>query len=532
MPDAAQDPARPERPEPPDDASRTAASELPDIAQFLQAAPLAMVILDLTRGRVAASNAAFTELTGLRPAADAPLASLDGIWLHDRDRDQVYGALAAAERLNEHAVQLRTSWGGVTPVLLNALQQTVGDASFGVCFFTDVSDLKRVELQFQQSQKMEALGSLSGGVAHDFNNLLGAIKGYAELLRESARETPERETVADYSERILSATRIAADLTHKLLVFARSTTLDLQTVNMHELITHAIGILEHGFDKRIDISTDLRAQHVHVTGDRTQLENAVINLCINARDAMPEGGWLRVRTSDFTASAGWCSVQSLPVEPGPYVRIDVEDTGSGIPDAFQQSIFEPFFSTKETGKGTGLGLAAVYGTLSSHRGTVRLDSQVGRGSCFSLYLPAAAAAAPAESPDRPEMVAGTGRLLLVDDEALLRTMTGEMLERLGYVVTAVADGVAAVERFRADPNAFDGVLLDMTMPRMNGRDTQRALRSIRPDLPVLLMSGYTHGAELQEALEEGAMGIVHKPFQFAELAQLVARLLGGVDAAD
>jgi signal transduction histidine kinase len=368
----------------------------------------------------------------------------------------------------------------------------------------------------RQSQKLEAVGLLAGGVAHDFNNLLAAILGHADLLAMEA--TPGSE-VEEAARTISQAAQRAAELTRQLLAFARLGQHRQERVDLHALVTEATTLLGRTLDKSIRIETRLLAPEHHVLGDPGQLTQVIVNLAVNARDAMPEGGTLSLETSARrAATAGGASGPPA----GEWLELEVRDGGIGIPPQHLERIFEPFFTTKPEGRGTGLGLATVYGIVKAHGGEVRVESRPGQGSRFTVRLPlAAGAAAPAPKPAEPPRH-GSGVVLVVDDEALVGRTAGRMLSSLGYRPVLVPGGQEALDWLAAQGTRPLAVLLDLGMPGMDGATCFRLLRERHPGLPVIICSGFARNARAQQLLDAGAIGFLEKPYRTAELADALA----------
>jgi PAS domain S-box-containing protein len=413
-----------------------------------------------------------------------------------------------------HAAGVRYEYGDVAGVFaVHAFQIVPGRMAV---LFEEITERLRVEEQQQQMQKMEAVGRLAGGVAHDFNNQLGGIMGAAELLDLELTDQEQRL----YLSQILQAAGRASELTQQLLSFARKGTVRWVNVDMHALIGEVVAILERNLDKRITVTRRLLAATHHVQGDPAQLQNMLLNLAWNARDAMPDGGDLGFATAVEEWPAG-----RLPSEmpPGRYLKISVSDAGLGLTAEARKHLFEPFFTTKPNGKGTGLGLAAVYGTVTSHHGEIQVESRPVQGTFFHIYLPVIEVADEGEAVRAPDVaVAGQGRVLLVDDESIIRGVGEQMLQSLGYEVVTAVDGAAAVTYYQRHWQQVDLILLDMIMPKLGGRDTYRALKKINPTLRVLLFSGYSLDNEAQMVLDEGALGFIQKPLRRVELSQRVA----------
>lgn len=386
-----------------------------------------------------------------------------------------------------------------------------------VAVYDDRSEQRRLEEQLFQAQKMDAIGQLAGGVAHDFNNQLTPILGYSDLLLRD-EDDPE---LIQCVEAIRSAARHAADLTGQLLAFSRKGQYQQVPVDLHDTIAEVLTILRHSVDPRIEIITHLGAPHPVILGDPTQLQNAVLNLALNARDAMASGGELYFHTEQLDLGAEFC--QSCPGEitPGVYLKLAVTDSGVGMDRETQGRVFEPFFTTKKNG--TGMGLSAVYGTIKNHNGTVHLYSEPGHGTTVSMYLPLWIQEEPLAEEASPEdaPVTGDARVLVVEDLQPVRDLVASMLRRLGYRVTTCRNGREALEYYQDAWQHVDLVVLDMIMPEMNGRDTFRAMQKLNPEIRALLISGYSINGEAQSILDEGVRGFLQKPFEIGELSHTV-----------
>ncbi|MHC4887512.1 MAG: response regulator, partial [Planctomycetota bacterium] len=359
----------------------------------------------------------------------------------------------------------------------------------------------QMEERLQQARKMEAIGQLAGGIAHDFNNQLSGVLGFAEMLTQRLQDPRLRR----YAESIEVSALRAADMTQQLLAFSRKGKYLSVPVDLHHLLSEVVTVLQHSIDKRIAIKQILSASSAYTIGDPTQLQNALLNLAINGRDAMPEGGELIFSTDARTLDDAPCGHRSTQLPAGEYISVSVTDTGAGMSEETQQHMYEPFFTTKPEGEGTGMGLAAVYGTVKNHQGAIEVTSEVGKGTTFRLLLPAAPGNHAERSEDRsssPRLPEGT-HILLVDDEDTVREIGGEMLRDAGCTVTLASDGVEAVELYHDHWQTFDLVILDMVMPRMGGRDTFIAMRQINPGIKALLASGYSIEGEANAILREG-----------------------------
>lgn len=395
----------------------------------------------------------------------------------------------------------------------------------------DITERRLLEEQLRQSEKMQAIGELAGGVAHDFNNQLSGILGYAEMARERVGDGVPK--LAKYLDNIITAAQRSADLTAKLLAFARKGKFRTVPVNVNSLIGEVCGILERSIDRRIELHQDLRAHPPVTVGDPTLLQNAILNVSINARDAMPDGGTLTLSSDVCFLDAGFCENSPFDVSTGSYLQVQVHDTGTGMDAQTMRRIFEPFFTTKERGQGTGMGLAAVYGTVKTHHGAIDVQSKLGEGTTISLFLPLCDNAP--ECDDSGVIVShavSSANILFVDDEVPLCDMVSEMLGNLGYQVTVCRNGRDAVEYFRRAWRDIDLVIMDLVMPLMSGSEALGEMRRIDPNVTAVVASGYSMEGEAQQLLEDGARAFVQKPFRRAELSQTIAEVLVGQRAQE
>jgi nitrogen-specific signal transduction histidine kinase/ActR/RegA family two-component response regulator len=385
----------------------------------------------------------------------------------------------------------------------------------------DMAERKQLESQLLQAQKMEAVGRLAGGVAHDFNNSLGVILGYTELLMRQAGEAQRGKL-----QEILKATHRAAGLTHQLLAFSRKQVVDPKVLDLNTLLADLEKMLGRLIGEDVDLAIVPGADLGQVKADPGQLEQVVMNLCVNARDAMPDGGLLRLETANADVDAGHAA-QAEIMAPGRYVMLAVSDTGSGIEKEILPKIFEPFFTTKEEGKGTGLGLATVYGIVRQAGGYVWVYSEVGQGTTFKVYLPRID-----ERPVAPEVKQaevpskGWETILLVEDEGSLRAIAGEILEEHGYRVIQAASASEAIEIAAGHPAPIHLLLTDVVMPGMNGRALAESLVAARPALKVLFMSGYTDDVIAHRGVLEAGTLLIEKPFSALALLGRVRAALG------
>jgi len=483
----------------------------------------AIIIHDGETGEILDANDAFFTMTGL-------------------DRDRAVGT--PAERIYQGAVTwdeiraadstspLSLEWGETGAereprrIEITFRRLTFGGRECVLAVARDITERRRLEDRLRQSEKMQAVGQLAGGIAHDFNNQLVGIVGYADILRAKLGDRPE---LAQYPENILRSARRASDLTAHLLAFARKGKVLSVTVDLNEIVTEVVELLERSIDKKITIVLDLGADPATTAGDPSQLQNCFLNLALNARDAMPDGGELTFTSRIVHLDDEACRSSPFDLDPGDYVEVGVADTGVGMSPPVMERIFEPFFTTKENEHSVGMGLAAVYGTVKSHKGAIGVASEERGGSTFTVRLPLLVA--PREIAAAGESVATATddhsgwHILLVDDEESVCETTAEMLRALGHRVTVCRNGREAVDLYRRSADDIDLVVLDMVMPVMGGGATFDELAAIDPGVPVLLASGYSLEGDAQEILDRGARGFVQKPFSKDELSRAVREAL-------
>jgi two-component system cell cycle sensor histidine kinase/response regulator CckA len=384
-----------------------------------------------------------------------------------------------------------------------------------------LEELKKTQVQLIQLQKMEAIGQLAAGIAHDFNNLLTPIGGFADLLLEKAREGSKQQ---EYLRQIRVAAERAAALTGRLRLFTRHAEGKRRPVQLNSVVEQTRALLERSIPKEITIELRLESELWVVEADSSQISQVLVNLCVNARDAMPDGGTLTLETRSVTLDEEYARMV-LEARPGRYVCLSVSDTGCGMSAEVQARLFEPFFTTKEVGQGTGLGLSVVYGIVKGHNGFINVYSREGRGSTLHVYLPAIESAVEEKEVEGLELPTGTETILLVDDEEMLRALGQAVLEPCGYTVLMAEDGVQALEVYQAHRGEIALVVLDVIMPQMDGQECLRRLRELAPQVRVLISTGYTARGLAQELVAEGALGVVEKPFRIRDFAVAVRAAL-------
>ncbi|MDZ8118934.1 hybrid sensor histidine kinase/response regulator [Pontiella agarivorans] len=391
-----------------------------------------------------------------------------------------------------------------------------------VLVFRDVTEDILLQEKLQQGQKMDAIGQLAGGVAHDFNNMLGGIIASTEMAQIELRN---KKDPSDLLELILGAADRASSLTSKLLAFARRQPLSPEPVEIHQPLREALNLFSHTADKRIRIHEKMPDKSLCVNGDFSLLQAAFLNLFINASHAMPEGGDLYISSRTVNLDRAYCDASVFELEPGDYIEIEIRDTGVGMPESVLGRIFEPFFTTKGVGKGTGLGLSAVLGTLQQHGGMIAVYSELEIGTAFTVALPLTEQEPEEEEGMPTEKLCGSGTILVVDDEPIMRITCRAILEGYGYEVLVAGDGIEGMELFKQEAGRIDLVILDMVMPEMNGRDCFLEIRHLSKNVPVIISTGFSHLEELADLREKGLFDIIRKPFRRTELGTMVLKAL-------
>ncbi|HYM84094.1 MAG TPA: ATP-binding protein [Candidatus Dormibacteraeota bacterium] len=390
----------------------------------------------------------------------------------------------------------------------------------------DISARKALEAQLLQAQKMESVGRLAGGIAHDFNNMLFAIRGYADLLDEDldrlASDGADVLELRSSVEGIAAAADKATALTSQLLAFGRRQHIQPVVLNLGEAVASLESMLRRLLGERVEIVLDLDRATGRVEVDPGQLDQAVMNLVVNARDAMPDGGTIRIETGNVVFDEPY-AIEHFDVQPGDYVMLAVSDTGHGMDQETRRHVFEPFFTTKEPGKGTGLGLATTFGIVRSAGGHIWVYSEPGRGTTFKIYFPRAEAPAEARPGQHvPAETTSAGRVLLVEDEPAVRDLTRRVLERAGYLVTAPTEVTEALQLVEPGGPRFDVLVTDLVMPGLSGRELARRALAVRSDLAVVLLSGYSaETARIGDLVEAGAT-FASKPLSSRDLLRVVA----------
>ncbi len=387
---------------------------------------------------------------------------------------------------------------------------------------TDIDNQKQAEeeknkllLRFYDNQRFEAIGTLAGGIAHDFNNLLMGIEGRSSLIALSLDPTDPN---AEHVKAIEQHVRNATTLTTQLLATARGGKYDPKPIDLQELIEQSTAMFQRT-QKNIEIFTELSSDPVIVEAEKSQLEQVLFNMLINASQAMPQGGELRLACSIVRLDSAFCA--PYEAEPGRYAKLSISDTGIGMDEKTRHRVFDPFFTTKEKSRGTGLGLSSAYGIIKNHKGFITVTSSLGHGSTFTVYLPLSTRQPVAIEPKTPQLIKGSETVLLVDDEEMILEVGQALLSALDYKVVVAQGGEQAIDYLQNDGGEIDLVILDMIMPKMDGAMTFQRIREIHPGLPVILSSGYSLDGQAREIMQSGCNGFLQKPFNLAMLSQKI-----------
>jgi PAS domain S-box-containing protein len=407
----------------------------------------------------------------------------------------------------------------------SAITDKDGTIIGAVGIFEDISKQVRLESHIKQIQKMESIGNLAGGIAHDFNNLLFPIMGLSEMLLE---DLPKESNAHMFVTEILKAGKRGSELVKQVLAFSRKSDSKKIPVQFQKIIKEALKLSRSAIPTSVEISSDIFQDCGMVEANPTQLHQIVMNLVTNAYHALEEAsGTIDVQLQEVAMNQD--DIEIKTITPGAYARLTISDTGTGIKPEIREKIFEPYFTTKEKGKGTGLGLSMVYGIIKDHKGDIQVYSELGKGSVFSVYIPLLKEIIAKQPTQENETIStGNEKILLVDDEQSIVQMEKKMLERMGYSVTAMTDSVQAVEMFKKNPQQFDLIITDMTMPKMTGDQLARELIAIRPEIPVIISTGYSDRLNEKQAGQLGIKAFLMKPVSKFDMARTVREVLDSI----
>jgi PAS domain S-box-containing protein len=484
--------------------------------------PQAITLNELETGKLADVNNMFCDLTQYSKEEIIGKTTTEvGFYSHD-DRTRFLNELQTSGKVNGLEMDFKAKDGTIINGLMFARVIRISGKSFILNIFLNITEQKMLQTQLQQAQKMESIGTLAGGIAHDFNNILYSIIGYTEL----ALDDTEKETqLHDNLQELLDAATRAGDLVKQILTFSRQADPKLKPLKIQHIVREALKLIRSSLPTTIEINQNISNTCGLVMADATQIHQIAMNLLTNAYHAMADqGGKLEVTLKQVNLDVD--NLKDPAMLAGSYVCLTVEDTGTGIDEYVMDRIFEPYFSTKEKDKGTGLGLAMIHGIVKSCGGNIRVYSEPGKGTAFHIYLPVIQTRAETkETRIISPVEGGKERILIVDDEDQIVRMTEQMLKRLGYHVTARTSSIEALEAFRATPDKFDLVITDMTMPNMTGVHLTQKLIEIRPDIPVIICTGFSEKISEQKASAMGIRGYVMKPVVKSALAKKIREVL-------
>jgi PAS domain S-box-containing protein len=495
------------------------------LSRAVEQSPVAIVITD-AEGRTQYVNAHYTKISGytLEDILERNIAVLREGHPTEAAFQDFWRVVSQGGQWQGELMRQRADGTPIwESVQVSCLRNPAGEIINLLCLREDITERRQLEEQLRQAQKMESLGTLAGGIAHDFNNLLAVISGYAELslLQADPANLPK------HLREIQRAAQRACGLVRQILTFSRKAEVRYAPVDLNQLVRDLVALLGETFPRNVSLQLALDDALAPLLADQNQLQQIVLNLCVNARDAMPGGGVITLTTSVVPGSA----LAGRPgVPPGrTFACLQVSDTGTGMTPEVRARLFEPFFTTKPTNEGTGLGLAVVYGIATNHHGFIEVDSQPGVGSTFRVYLPVkdaiALEAAPAANTFFP---GGTERVLVVDDELALRKLLETALTRKGYTVTLAGNGLEAMELINDSARSFDAVLLDLNLPGATGFEVFKVIKSNRPCLPILVLSGHLSPGTRSEFAQAGHTDFVQKPYALDDLGRRLRSLLDNV----
>ncbi len=500
---------------------RIAEEQFFKLSRAVEQSPVATVITD-AEGHAQYVNAKFTEATGhtLEQIIEDGIDVLNQGHPDEESRRTLWEAIRSGQEWRGEFVHDQIGdkkmWESVK---VSCLRGPNGEITNLLCLREDITERKLLENQLRQAQKMESLGTLAGGIAHDFNNIIAVINGYAEFALLNPTDSA---LLQKCMREVKKASHRASGLVRQILTFSRKADVRMSPLDLNHLARELGDLLAETFPRNVSFSFNLDTSLPALLADQNQLQQVLLNLCVNARDAMPNGGTISLTTA--RAPDGHLPAALKPGQP--YACLTVADTGTGMSPEVRARLFEPFFTTKAVNKGTGLGLAVVYGIVASHEGTIEVESEIGTGSSFKVYLPLADTIAPTTvGPRANDFPGGTESLLIVDDEAPLRLLLEAALSRKGYRVSSAADGLEAIEKIADLQQPLDAVLLDLNMPGANGIEVYKVIKASRPNLKALILTGHLSPEVRAEFEQLGQQQFIKKPYTLDEVGRALREIL-------
>ena len=486
-----------------------------------------VIYMSTPDGKFIDINPAGVDLLGYESKEDLLQINItQDLYVYPSEREAFQKTLAKKGYVKDYEVAFKRKDGEQIIVLLTstAVRDKSGKISAYRGIMRDITERKRLEQQLLQAQKMEAIGQLAGGIAHDFNNILTAIIGYGNLLKT---EVSQNDLLSTYTTNILKSAERAANLTHNLLAFSRRQMINPRPIHMNNILNVLKSFLPRLIGEDIELSFLLSKKDLTVIVDSSQIEQVLMNLATNARDAMPEGGRLTIQTdrveldNEFIMSHGYGNI-------GSYALIAVSDTGQGIDKKTKERLFDPFFTTKEVGKGTGLGLSMVYGIIKQHNGYIDVQSELHKGTTFKIYLPLTESKESDKKPlEFPLLKRGTETVLIAEDDIYVRDFVKEILTEYGYNVLEATDGENAVKIFNAQKDTIQLLILDVVMPKKDGKEAYLEIKKVQPEAKVIFMSGYATDILYKKGIVEESLNFISKPISPDELLLKVREVLDG-----
>jgi len=476
-------------------------------------------------GRLIDANPAFARMLGFEDPKELATSIIDmgkQVFGSERRRAEYMSLMETAGEVHDFETQVRCKDGSMQWVSINA--RSAGDGNSPAIHegaIESITERKKLEAQLRHAQRMESIGTLAGGVAHDFNNVLTTIMGYCSLIMMKAGD---KHPYAGYVNQIMEASNRASALTQSLLAFSRKQAMEIKPVDINETIRGVEKLLRRIIGEDIELQTQLCKERLVVLVGDGHISQLLMNLATNARDAMPDGGLLTIRTE--AVHLGDDLVGAYASKEGAYAALEIADTGSGMDEKTKDQIFDPFFTTKEVGKGTGLGLSIVYGIVNQNQGYVTVASELGRGSTFTVYLPIAEALADEGVPlEKARLQGGNEKILVAEDNAQVREIVTTTLRDFGYAVVEASDGAEAINKFNEEGATIDLLLLDVIMPKKNGREAYVAIKKVRPDVRAIFMSGYTGDILTKKGISREGIPMISKPIVIEKLLRVIREVL-------